>query len=43
MLATRLQPVTYTLRCTDGPTTDNWRVHRFRMREAINEPYQMLL
>jgi len=43
MLATRLQPVTYTLRCTDGPATDNWRVHRFRMREAINEPYQILL
>jgi len=39
----RIQPVVYTLRCTDGPATDAWRVYGFRMREAINEPYHMVV
>jgi type VI secretion system secreted protein VgrG len=37
----RLPQVGYLLRCTDGPATDDWRVIRFRMHEAICEPYQL--
>jgi type VI secretion system secreted protein VgrG len=37
----RLSQISYLLRCSDGPATEDWRVHRFRMREGLSEPYQV--
>jgi type VI secretion system secreted protein VgrG len=43
MPTARLPQVSYELRCSDGPATEGWRVHRFRMREGVSEPYQLLV
>ncbi|NVB41973.1 type VI secretion system tip protein VgrG [Pseudenhygromyxa sp. WMMC2535] len=43
MSEVRLEPVFYRLSSKDVPAVDDWRIQRFRMHEAISEPYQITL